>query len=219
MQVLVGYISTPLSATEIELVTNVRSKFKGIHPNARQWEEDLQECLPKLVPASWLWGLINVVPKAGAEDRSRKYCIGNLAMDMFTELLHRRQRIYPNLFGMSVFLKHHTSVTLHNEGRISSIIWDSFKATPQSDVRYVFMPLLETSDRNWLLLVADLHEHSFLVYNLLPSPAAKSRRELVDSAGQVPAELSARSGSSFPATSMRFVSNFSNLMTYPKSGM
>ncbi|KAJ8435883.1 hypothetical protein Cgig2_010916 [Carnegiea gigantea] len=126
-QVLAGYISAFLSATEMELVTNVRSRLQGIRPNARLWKEDLQEFLQKLVPASWLWGLINVVPKAGAMDISRKYCIGNLTMDMFTELLQRRQWTYPNLCWMSVFLKHHTSVTLHSKGRISSIIWDSFK--------------------------------------------------------------------------------------------
>ncbi|KAJ8435239.1 hypothetical protein Cgig2_015642 [Carnegiea gigantea] len=133
------------------------------------------------------------------------------------------------------------------------------------------MALLETSDGHWLLLVTDLRERSFIVYDSLPSPAAKSRRELVDSAvsrlvtllfavfhsghdcrvfvmalmdllslkaygfefdqdcvahyrqvpkskwGQVPTELSAGSGNSFPATSTRFISNFSNLMTYPKS--
>ncbi|KAJ8446520.1 hypothetical protein Cgig2_027482 [Carnegiea gigantea] len=135
-------------------------------------EEDLQECLPKLMPASWLRGLIHVVPKAGAGDRSGKYCIGNLTMDMFTELLHKRQGTYPNLCWMSV--------TLYNKGRISGIIWDSFKATPQSDIRYVFMPLLETSDGHWLLLVVDLREHFFLVYDSLSSQKAKSRRELVD---------------------------------------
>jgi len=37
MQVLAGYISAPLSATEMELVTNVRSRFKGVRPNGRQW--------------------------------------------------------------------------------------------------------------------------------------------------------------------------------------
>ncbi|KAJ8422166.1 hypothetical protein Cgig2_019852 [Carnegiea gigantea] len=37
--------------------------------------------------------------------------------------------------------------------------------------------------------------------------------------GQVPVELSAGPSSSFPATSMRFVSNLSNLVTYPKLGM
>jgi len=38
------------------------------------------------------------------------------------------------------------------------------------------------SDGHWLLLVADLGERCFLVYDSLPSPAAKSVRELVDSA-------------------------------------
>ncbi|KAJ8429583.1 hypothetical protein Cgig2_023789 [Carnegiea gigantea] len=153
-QVLVGYIFAPLSALEMELVTNVRSRFKGVRPNGRQWEEDLQECLSKLVPTSWLWGLIHVVPKMGVGDRFGKYCNGNLAMDLFTELLHRQQQTYPNLYWMSVFLKHHTSV---------------------------FMPLLETSDGHCLPLVVDLCEHSFLVYDSLPSLAAKNRREFVDS--------------------------------------
>jgi len=35
MQVLVGYIFAPLSATKMKLVTNVRSRFKGVRPKAR----------------------------------------------------------------------------------------------------------------------------------------------------------------------------------------
>ncbi|KAJ8424003.1 hypothetical protein Cgig2_032387 [Carnegiea gigantea] len=92
-------------------------------------EEDMPKCLPKLVPVSWLRGLIHVVPKGGAGDRSGKYCVRNLVMDLFTELLHRRQRTYPTC----------------------------------------------------LLLVADLRDRSFLPYNLLPAPAAKTRQELLDS--------------------------------------
>ncbi|KAJ8422349.1 hypothetical protein Cgig2_015344 [Carnegiea gigantea] len=137
-----GYISTPSAATEMELVTKVRTRFKGVRPNAKQWEEDMPECLLKLVLVSWLRGLIHVFPKGGAGDRSGKYCIGSLAMDLFTEPLHRRQRTYPNLFWMSVFLKHHTRVTLHNKGRISSVVWDNFKATPQPDVRYRIVVVL-----------------------------------------------------------------------------
>ncbi|KAJ8427145.1 hypothetical protein Cgig2_005203 [Carnegiea gigantea] len=115
MQVLAGYISAPLSAIEMELVTNVRSRFKftplrlTCALTLTDKEEDLQECLSKLMPTSWLRGLIHVVLKARARDRSGKYCIGNLAMDLFTELLHRRQWTYPNLCWMSVFLKRHTS--------------------------------------------------------------------------------------------------------------
>ena len=37
MQVLAGYISAPFSATEMELVTKVRTRFKGVRTNARQW--------------------------------------------------------------------------------------------------------------------------------------------------------------------------------------
>ena len=46
----------------------------------------------------------------------------------------------------------------------------------------MFIPLLEISDAHWLLLVVDLRERCFLVYDLLPSLAVKSRWELVDSA-------------------------------------
>ncbi|KAJ8425360.1 hypothetical protein Cgig2_032876 [Carnegiea gigantea] len=242
MQVLASYISAPLSVTEIELVANIRSRFKGIRPNVKHVslrltcaltltdrEADLQECLLKLVPARWLWGLIHVVRKTGAGD--------------------------------------------------------SFKATPQPDVYYVFKPLLETSDEHWLLLVADLSKRSFIVYDSLPSPVTKSRQELVDSVSMGTTSLTlltmftrvkritfvlaflcstthadARQwhvitpnypeqrnghdcrvfvmafmdllslkavgfkfdqdwpGSSCPATSARFVSNFSNLVTHPKSG-
>ncbi|KAJ8437855.1 hypothetical protein Cgig2_002989 [Carnegiea gigantea] len=63
--------------------------------------------------------------KGGAGDTSDKYSIENLAMDLFTKLLHRRQQTYPNLSWMSV--------TLHNKGHILGVIWDSFKATPQPD--------------------------------------------------------------------------------------
>ncbi|KAJ8424262.1 LOW QUALITY PROTEIN: hypothetical protein Cgig2_019207 [Carnegiea gigantea] len=73
-------------------------------------------------------------------------------------------------------------VTLHNKGHISGVIWDNLKATPQPDVRYVLLPLLEKTNEHWFLLVADLRERSFLVYDSLPSPVAKIRRELVDSA-------------------------------------
>ncbi|KAJ8440451.1 LOW QUALITY PROTEIN: hypothetical protein Cgig2_013610 [Carnegiea gigantea] len=146
MQVLTAYVTASLSAMELELLNNVRSWFKGLRPNSKQcnvvftlWntEEDLKECMPKLVPGSWLRGLINVVPKAGAGDRSGKYCIDNLTMDMFNELLHMRQHTYPKLCWMSVFLKHHTRVILHNKVCIAGIIWDSVKPAPQPDLCYV----------------------------------------------------------------------------------
>ncbi|KAJ8422167.1 LOW QUALITY PROTEIN: hypothetical protein Cgig2_019853 [Carnegiea gigantea] len=169
MQILAGYISAPLSAIEMELVTKLWGLI-NIAPKAgargrsgkycmfclcdnvnlrltaaltlTDREEDLQECLPKLVP---LWGLINIAPKAGARGRSGKYCIGNLTMEMFTELLRRWQRTYPNLCWIttgvyesvtvdimpnrsSSFANVWTNVTLYNKGRISGIIWDGFKA-------------------------------------------------------------------------------------------
>ncbi|KAJ8429742.1 LOW QUALITY PROTEIN: hypothetical protein Cgig2_023131 [Carnegiea gigantea] len=44
------------------------------------------------------------------------------------------------------------------------------------------MPLLETTEGHWLLLVADLREWCFFVYDSLRSPANKNRRELVENA-------------------------------------
>ncbi|KAJ8453381.1 hypothetical protein Cgig2_008265 [Carnegiea gigantea] len=177
-QVLTGYITAPLSAAELELVNNIRSSNVLLHLTEAftLWdrEEDLKECMPKLVPASWLQGLINLVPNARAGDKSERYCIGNLVMDMFTELLYRWQHTYPKLCWMLVIL--------HNEVHISGITWNSFKPAPQADLCYVFMPLLETIEGHWLLLVAELSEGHFLVYDSLLSPAHKNRRELLDSA-------------------------------------
>jgi len=45
----------------------------------------------KASACEWLRGLINVALKARAGDKSGRYCIGNLAMDMFTELFQRWQ--------------------------------------------------------------------------------------------------------------------------------
>ncbi|KAJ8442944.1 hypothetical protein Cgig2_019517 [Carnegiea gigantea] len=55
MQVLAGYISATFSATEMELVTNVRSSVSlrlACVLTLTNREEDQQECLPKLVPTS-----------------------------------------------------------------------------------------------------------------------------------------------------------------------
>ncbi|KAJ8422226.1 LOW QUALITY PROTEIN: hypothetical protein Cgig2_000331 [Carnegiea gigantea] len=87
-----------------------------------------------------------------------------------------------NYAGCSFFLKHHTSVILHNKVHISGTIWDRLKPAPYTSLRYVFMPLLKTTESRWLLLVRDLRERCFLVYNLLPSGVDKNRQELVDSA-------------------------------------
>ncbi|KAJ8444429.1 hypothetical protein Cgig2_005951 [Carnegiea gigantea] len=73
-------------------------------------------------------------------------------------------------------------VILHNKTRIAGMIWDNFKPAPQPYLRYVFMPLLETTEGHWLLLVADVHERCFLVYDSLRSPADKKGWEFVESA-------------------------------------
>jgi len=68
------------------------------------------ECLLRIVDAAWLRGLICVVPKHGGGDRAGRYCVGNLAMDMYSSLLHSRQALYGKSCWISVFLKHHTYV-------------------------------------------------------------------------------------------------------------
>ncbi|KAJ8441664.1 hypothetical protein Cgig2_019051 [Carnegiea gigantea] len=181
-EVLAAYITASLSATEKELLNTVRGRYKGLRSNSKVWEEDAKECLPKLVPASWLRGLINVVPNPGAGDKFGRYCIGNLAIDMFTELLHRWQHTYLKLCWMSIFLKHHMNVTLHNKACIAAMIWDTFKRPPYADVRYVFIPLLKTTEGHWLLQVVDLRDHCFVVYDSLPNAADKNRQALIDSA-------------------------------------
>ncbi|KAJ8424520.1 hypothetical protein Cgig2_025782 [Carnegiea gigantea] len=147
MNVVRGYITVPFSTTELELLNNVRSRFKGLWPNSKLWEEDLKECMPKLVHVSWLRALMNVVSKDRARGKLRKYCIGNFTMDMFIGLLQRRQQTYPKLCWMSIFLKDHTSVSLtrvslmyvilHNKARILGKVWDSFKSAPHADLCYL----------------------------------------------------------------------------------
>ena len=45
----------------------------------------------------------------------------------------------------------------------------------------MFIPLLETTERHWLLLVVNLCDRYFLVYDLLSSAVQKSMQALVDS--------------------------------------
>ncbi|KAJ8432091.1 hypothetical protein Cgig2_001172 [Carnegiea gigantea] len=136
--------------SEGEVVTKILD-VPPIAMEGSQWGADAEDfntitltkqgggCEGVLVPASWLRGLINLVPIVGVGDKSRRYCIGNLAMDMFTELLHKRQHTYSKLCWMSIFLKHHTNVILHNKARIAAMIWDTFKRPPHADVRYLLM--------------------------------------------------------------------------------
>ncbi|KAJ8426988.1 hypothetical protein Cgig2_033846 [Carnegiea gigantea] len=152
-QVLTAYMSTPLSAMKLELLNNVRSRFKGLRPNSKQWyvvalhymslfwqqcclaftlwngDEDLNECMSKL-------GLINVVPKTEAGDRSRKCA----------------------------------SVTSRWKCSRSSITGGNIP-TPNC-----------VGCRSLVALVIDLIEQYFLVYNSLQSTVDKNRQELLDSA-------------------------------------
>ncbi|KAJ8426951.1 LOW QUALITY PROTEIN: hypothetical protein Cgig2_022633 [Carnegiea gigantea] len=158
---LIGYITTPLPAIGLELLNNVRSRYNRLQPNSKlcnvhlsDREEDLKECMLKLVPASWLQDLINVVPKVRAVDNFRTYCIGNLKMDKFVELLQRRQNSYPKLCWIKIS--------------------NSFKPALHAELRYVFMPLREKIESHWLLLVADLHKRCFLMYDSLQSVTNKN---------------------------------------------
>ncbi|KAJ8424517.1 LOW QUALITY PROTEIN: hypothetical protein Cgig2_025779 [Carnegiea gigantea] len=144
--------------------------YVGFHSNVHlcisnplTLEEDLKECMPKLVHAIWLRGLINVVSKAVVRGKFEKYCIGNFAMDMFIGLLQRRQQTYPKLCWLSVFLKHHTSVILHNKVHISGKEWDSIKSAPHADLCYLM----------------DLHRRYFFVYDSLLSAEDKNRPALL----------------------------------------
>ena len=44
------------------------------------------------------------------------------------------------------------------------------------------MPLLEATEGHWLLLVVDLRDRCFVVYDSLPNAADKNRQALIDSA-------------------------------------
>ena len=69
------------------------------------------ECLSRTVAAMWLRGLICVVPKyGGGRDRRGRYCVQNLAMDMYCTLLQSWQDLFRKLCWSFVFLKHHTFV-------------------------------------------------------------------------------------------------------------
>ncbi|KAJ8453089.1 hypothetical protein Cgig2_014852 [Carnegiea gigantea] len=72
-------------------------------------------------------------------------------------------------------------VTLQNKVHIAAMIWDTFKRPPHADVCYVFMSLLETTEGHWLLLVVDLRDRCFIVYDSLPNAADKNRQALIDS--------------------------------------
>ncbi|KAJ8432868.1 hypothetical protein Cgig2_033873 [Carnegiea gigantea] len=138
IQVLTCYIFAPLSATEMELVTNV--EIYAFTPNLcadidRQGGGptgvSVEACACKLVIGSHPCG-----SKGGSQGQLRSHPSAGRMLC----------RTPPTIFIAN------TMTEFCNE--------------------YVFMSLLEISDGHWLLLVADLRERSFLVYNSLPSPAA-----------------------------------------------
>ncbi|KAJ8428612.1 hypothetical protein Cgig2_026157 [Carnegiea gigantea] len=72
-------------------------------------------------------------------------------------------------------------VTLQNKARIAAMIWDTFKRPSHADVRYVFIPLLETTEGHWLLQLVDLRDRCFVMYDSLSNAADKNRQALIDS--------------------------------------
>ncbi|KAJ8425821.1 hypothetical protein Cgig2_028182 [Carnegiea gigantea] len=157
-------------------------------------EEDLKECLPKLVPTSRLRGLINVILKVRAGNRPRRYFINYFVINMFTELFHTWQQTFPKPW-MSIFFKSHTNVRycfldknnlqeviLHNKARILGKIWNSFKMPLSANLRYMFMSLLKITESHWFHSITYLCEDCFFVYDSLSSAGDKNRDALVDSA-------------------------------------
>ena len=71
---------------------------------------DLSHAPQKHVNAEYLKGLINVVPARGAGDRAGRFCVGRFAIQMYCELLHERQQLYPTYCRKSVFIPPHDKV-------------------------------------------------------------------------------------------------------------
>ncbi|KAJ8420360.1 LOW QUALITY PROTEIN: hypothetical protein Cgig2_023216 [Carnegiea gigantea] len=138
------YLTWTLSPEEVDLLAAVRARCKGLKGD--QWNFDLPEATEKHVNAEFLKGVINVVPTQGAADRPGRYCIGSFAVQQYSKLLHSRQRQHRRYCRMSVFLDRHDEV---------------------------FMPLFERVSQHWLLLLADVTNRRFLVYDSLQSKRTK----------------------------------------------
>ncbi|KAJ8452972.1 hypothetical protein Cgig2_014735 [Carnegiea gigantea] len=147
------YLMWTLSPEEVDLLAAVRARCKGLKGD--QWNFDLPEATEKHVNAEFLKGLINVVPTRGAADRPGRYCIGSFAVQQYSKLLHSRQRQHRRYCRMSVFLDRHDEV---------------------------FMPLFERVSQHWLLLLADVTNRRFLVYDSLQSKRDGPRQRLLCSA-------------------------------------
>ncbi|KAJ8431947.1 hypothetical protein Cgig2_000006 [Carnegiea gigantea] len=61
-------------------------------------------------------------------------------------------------------------------------IWDMVMVQKDSNFSYVFMPLFDSVDDHWLLLVGDVKKQRFLVYDLLRSKRDAPRQQLLLSA-------------------------------------
>ncbi|KAJ8425455.1 LOW QUALITY PROTEIN: hypothetical protein Cgig2_018853 [Carnegiea gigantea] len=161
------YLTWTLSPEEVDLLAAVRARCKGLKGD--QWNFDLPEATEKHVNAEFLKGLINVVPTRGAADRPGRYCIGSFAVQQYSKLLHSRQRQHRRYCCMSVFLDRHDEGHLRNADVAVRHIWETFKAQKDSDLCNVFMPLFERVSQHWLLLLADVTNRRFLVYDSLQS--------------------------------------------------
>ncbi|KAJ8432188.1 hypothetical protein Cgig2_013730 [Carnegiea gigantea] len=145
-----AYLTWTLSPTELDLLTAVRARCKGLKDN--QWQV-----------SEFLKGLINVVSTRGAAGRPGRYCIGSFAVHQYYKLLDFRQCEHKTYCRMSVFLDRHDQGLLNKPEHAARDIWEMLKAQKDSNLCYVFLPLFESVSQHWLLLVADVNNRRFIV--------------------------------------------------------
>ncbi|KAJ8422403.1 hypothetical protein Cgig2_029227 [Carnegiea gigantea] len=161
-----AYLTWTLSPTELDLLTAVCARCKGLKDN--QWNFDLPEASEKHVNAEFLKGLINVVPTRGVVDRPGRYCIGSFAVHQYCKLLHLRQRNHKRYCRMSVFLDCHDQGILSKPEHATRDIWETLKAQQDSNLCY-----------HWLLLVADVNNRRFITYDSLQCKRDGPRKHLL----------------------------------------
>uniref|UniRef100_A0A7C8ZNM0 Ubiquitin-like protease family profile domain-containing protein n=1 Tax=Opuntia streptacantha TaxID=393608 RepID=A0A7C8ZNM0_OPUST len=178
-----AYLTAAFSTDEVKLLSDVRSECKGL--TGTQWNFDLSHAPQKHVNAEYLKGLINVVLARGAGDRAGRFCVGRFAIQMYCELLHERQQLYPTYCRKSVFIPPHDKARLNRVDTVVTTLAETFGKVEMGHVTNVFMPLFECVDEHWLLLVGDLEVRKFLVYDSLQKKRPGVRGDLIECARDV----------------------------------
>ncbi|KAJ8430624.1 hypothetical protein Cgig2_021586 [Carnegiea gigantea] len=172
-----AYLTWTLSPAELDLLVTVRARRKGLKDD--QWSFDLPEASEKHVNAELLKGLINVVLTRGAADRPGRYYIGSFAIHQYCKLLDFRQREHKRYCHMSVFLDRHDQGLSSKPEHAVRDIWETLKAPKDSNLCYVFLPFFESVSQHWLLLVADVNNRRFIVYDSLQCKRDGPRKRLL----------------------------------------